>query len=730
MAADRLTRLAMLTAGVMLAHLWAAKAVRSAVFISAWGASSLPAIVFATAIVVLATVPLYARLLGQLGPRRVVPAGLLVSAAGHALEWWLSTANPWVAVGIYLHIAGLGALLLSGFWSLASELFDTQSAKAGYGRIAAAGTIGGLLGGLALERASTLLPGDASLLMLAGFHAVAAGGAFLLGRHGGTPDVTRRFPGSSDADRPGPLFDLSALRASPHIRTIAALVAITTASAFIVEYLFQAGAEEVFPDRAHLQQFLARFYIVVGVATSLAQVAAGSSVRRLGLGRTISSLPLGLGIFGALALVFQAFPMIVIVRGMESALRSSLFRSGYELLFVPMDPAEKRRVKTFLDVACDRAGDAVGAVIVQVILLLAVPLALTSFLNPTLLAVVIVLAAAGLALGRRLDRLYLGVVERRLARHADLSTIFVPSEVGWTLIGLTTPAGISQVVDHPLAPPVPSTKRETDPGLAALGELRSGDRARVRRALSRLDRPDRMQVAQIASLLAWDDVAPDARVVLERHGGAHIGLLVDSLLDPATDFAVRRRLPRVIGTVGSPRAIEGLLWSLEDERFEVRYQAARAIARLRRAHPELPVDPGHIMRAVERELSVPVRLLQGRRLIDHLEREDPENESDQADGGSELELGLEAGNDGIERNLEHIFTLLGAILPREAVRAAHRGVRSADPHLRGLAVEYLDSALPPAIRTRLWAFIDELKAISSASDAPARSDPPPPARPK
>lgn len=729
MAADRLTRLAMLTAGVMLAHLWAAKAVRSAVFISAWGAGSLPAIVFVTAVVVVAAVPLYARLLGRFGPRRVVSVGLLVSAAGHALEWWLSTRNPWVAVGIYLHIAGLGALLLSGFWSLASELFDTQSAKAGYGRIAAAGTIGGLLGGLAVERSSLLLPDDAPLLILSGLHAVAACGAFLLGRHAGPTEAPRRIPDPGRAERPGPLFDVSAFRTSPHLRTIAILVAITTASAFVVEYLFQAGAEQVFSDRARLQQFLARFYMAVGVATSLAQMAAGSSVRRLGLGRTISSLPLGLGIFGALALVFQAFPMVVLVRGMESALRASLFRSGYELLFVPMDAAEKRRIKTFLDVACDRAGDAVGALIVQVILLLAVPLALTPFLNPTLLAVVIVFAVAGLGLGRRLDRLYFGVVERRLARHADQSTIVVPSEVGWTVIGLTTPVGLSQVPERLPASPPPSSRRDDDPRLAALAELRSGDRARVRTALGRLDRPDRMQVAQVTGLLAWDDVSRDARAVLERQAAAHIGLLVDSLLDPATDFAVRRRLPRVIGTVASPRAIEGLLWSLEDERFEVRYQAARAIARLRRAHPELSVDPGHILRAMERELAVPIRLLQGRRLIDRIDREYADSESDQVDGGSELELVGDGGDDGIERNLEHIFTLLAAILPREAVRAAHRGVRSADAHLRGLAVEYLDSALPPATRTRFWAFVEELKAIPSASDAPARSDPPPPAKP-
>ena len=57
-----------------------------------------------------------------------------------------------MAVAVYLHVAGFGALLLSGFWSLVSELFDPQTAKASFGRIAAAGTLGGLVGGLATAR--------------------------------------------------------------------------------------------------------------------------------------------------------------------------------------------------------------------------------------------------------------------------------------------------------------------------------------------------------------------------------------------------------------------------------------------------------------------------------------------------------------------------------------------------------------------------------------------------
>src|SRR5512142_2044534 len=113
-------RLSMAASGVMLAYQVASKAVRDAVFLSAWSAAALPAIVIAAAVVAVALVPLFARLLARFGPAAVVPAGFLVSAAGHLVEWRLSSANPWVAAAVYLHTAGVGVLLLSGVWSFVS----------------------------------------------------------------------------------------------------------------------------------------------------------------------------------------------------------------------------------------------------------------------------------------------------------------------------------------------------------------------------------------------------------------------------------------------------------------------------------------------------------------------------------------------------------------------------------------------------------------------------------
>ena len=46
-------------------------------------------------------------------------------------------------------------------------------------------------------------------------------------------------------------------------------------------------------------------------------------------------------------------------------------------------------------------------------------------------------------------------------------------------------------------------------------------------------------------------------------------------------------------------------------------------------------------------------------------------------------------------------------LPPEPLQIAYRGLYTTDTSLRGTALEYLDSVLPPDIREHLWPFIDE-----------------------
>jgi len=56
--------------------------------------------------------------------------------------------------------------------------------------------------------------------------------------------------------------------------------------------------------------------------------------------------------------------------------------------------------------------------------------------------------------------------------------------------------------------------------------------------------------------------------------------------------------------------------------------------------------------------------------------------------------------------LDHVFTLLGLALPPRPVRIAFEGLFTDDRALRGTAIEYLESVLPPHVREPLWPMIE------------------------
>lgn len=696
------TRLAMATAAVMLAHQVASKAFRDAAFLSDWPATALPAMIIATSAVVVLLVPLFSRLLDRFAPVTVVAAGFLASAAGHGAEYAFFDNGRWIVVVIYLHLAGASALLLSGFWSLVDERFDPASARKGFGRIAAAGTAGGVAGSVAAERIASMLDPSSVLLLLLVLHVACAAGSIAIG---GTPPLFEHQPGERRAPS-----GMRTVLSTPYLRVIAGIVVLTTAGSAMLDYLLKSQASEILVTERGLLRFFAGFYAGVHVLSFLSQAGTAAAVRRLGIGRTISTLPAAVSGTAAAAVVVGSWPAVIVVRGLDAVLRGSLFRSGYELLFVPMDPAERRRVKTVIDVTCDRAGEAAGAGIVQALL------AVLPMIGGWLMAIVAAVGAVSYWLARRLDQLYLGVVEQELLKRRDTPQVALMSEAGWTIMQLGTDAAVAAAAIPPPSA-APTVMPRLSPELELLAQLKSGSRATVEQALTRTGEFRRVHVAQAIDLLAWDEVVQAARRALETLAPDHVGMFVDALLDPDTDFAIRRRVPRILGTVPTERSLEGVVRGLDDARFEVRYHCSRAMDRLIARNPDLQVDRARILAAVDRELSVSAHVWQGYRLLD---RPDADEQGDSPDDRPKI----------TDRNVEHVFALLATIVAREPLDAAMQGIGSPDAGVRGLAVEYLAQVLPSALLAKLRLMIDARDAAAdgstpSSGDAPGQSGQPP-----
>jgi ATP:ADP antiporter, AAA family len=689
---------AVICAGVVTAQFVGGKAARDALFLAQIDVTSLPAMVIATSIFSIALVAVNAKGVSRLSPARFVPWAFAVSAILLLAEWVLTLSSPKLAaVLVYLHISGLGPILGSGFWLVTTERFDPRTAKRKFGQIAAGGTLGGLLGGLLAERVAVMLGVGAMLPVLAILNLVCA---WQVRRLVPAPTSEPQSKEFSAELTPEPAWSgVRVLAETPYLRHLALLVLLGSASASLIDYAFKAQAVEALGSGDALLRFFGAYYAIVSLATFAVQTSTSRfALERFGLAFTTATPSIALlgGSIGALAA--PGLAGAIVARGSESVFRGSLFRAGYEVFYTPIPTAEKRAAKSIIDVGFDRIGDAVGGSAVRFVLTLAPQVQYSVILFLALLG-----SAAAAAVSSRLNRGYVQTLERNLRGRAvelDLSNV---QDLTTRTTMLKTLRGIREGAGRPQNEPALASKRSStllpssgfDSGIQLIMALRSRDGDRVLAVLRRNEELTSALILHVIPLLAWDLVATDAIRALQKVASKHVGALSDALLDPDEDFAVRRRIPRVMAVCSTQRAADSLVLGLADIRFEVRFQCGRALAAIVAKHPHMRVGAAGIFDVVQKEVAVGRPVWEGRRLLDRLEDSEPETSVD------------DFIRSRANQSLAHVFTVLSLVLPPEPLQIALRGLHAGDENLRGTALEYLESILPPAIREPLWPFLED-----------------------
>jgi hypothetical protein len=676
---------------VIIAFQLAGKSTRDALLLSTFGVAALPPMVIAAALLSMGLTIALARVMARMRPARLVPRLFLLSAVLLIAEWMLAAeSRPAAAILVYLHLTGIGALLVSGFWAIVNERFDPSTARRTIGEITAGGSLGGLLGGLLPERVGAVLPLTAMLPILAGLQLLAAG--LVLGVEHGAPlesATPEPVPGSEP-----PLSAAKILRNSTYLLGLALLVAFTSTAEGVLDYVFKARATVTATSGEELLRFFAAFYTTTALLGIFIQVSLlRRLLARLGIARSVALLPAGVSAGALGAFLVPGLTSVVVARGVEVVLRSSLFRAGYELLFTPIAPREKRATKLLLDVGAARVGDVAGGILILGAMAVAGAAA-----GQVLLVLTFALSVAALVVARRLQRGYVGALEGSLQRRAGHLPDPMQDDAGALLqtVGAFDLSGIRSRAFGALTPESAAESSFESPPIQAETPLdraiRMGSAREVRAALAAHPLAAD-QVEPAIELLAWNDAAPDAIRALSDVAGSHTSVLLRHLLDPEEDFAVRRRLVNALAACRTIEVFNGVFDALQDRRFEVRYRAGRALIPMAEGIPGLRVDRERVFGLVQNEMAVDRGIWETRQLIDQ-----PDDEA------SPMEADLL--RDRANRSLEHLFTLLSLILPRRTLRLAFHALHTDDPQLRGTALEYLETVLPEPIRVRLWALLE------------------------
>ncbi len=691
------------TVALLVAQQVASKAARDALFLGQWSVEYLPWAMLGSAAGSLLAAFGLTRILRRFGPARVIPGVLLVSCLLYLLEWYLADRyRSAVAWSLYFHVATLGATTLSGFWSVYGELFDPNTAKRLMGRVGAGATLGGVLGAVAVERLSASVDVRINLLFLAALHALGAVG------------ITRlmKFVVPQEQLVPAEAIDTGLFR-DKYLVLIGLMVAATSASAALVDYAFKIEATEAIGSETGLVRFFAIFYAGVALAGFLVQwLLSGPALRHLGIGGTLALLPGVLTVCSAVALLWTKLPTLLALRGASSVLLVSTHRSAYELLYTPLRQDQRRSTKTLIDIALDRAGDAVGSGAILVILAVA-PLAAERI---SILAGG-VLAAFGLLLAWHLNRGYVsqlaeslttGALDAKLISAADATTqrTIAETTLGWSRRDLLAEIAKLRVAEGTADPPSELTRLlETPRSIRPRKDWRRSGRALLFgqsseiAALLQQDAVPARLAGLVMPLLEDSELEEPARAYLIGKASQVVGALHDALLDPELELSIRRKIPRVLRAYTHPRSFFALLDALESERFELRYRAGQALVALHDALPSFVFDEEKIFALVLVELG----------------HQSQHPSPDEFNPAAEALNSIEGEASGwltqalrrrLRHRLEHVFSLLSLVRERAPLHACLIALYGSDEHLKGTALEYLENILPTPLGDRLFPLLE------------------------
>lgn len=737
------------------------KSVRDTLYLATFPVEWLPYFFLGTGLVSGVAVSAYTRLGAAFSPKRVIPVLSVISALSYPLLWiGARGGSPWVIALLYVWTSISGGFLVSGFWAVFGERFHVGTAKQIFGLVGGATTVGGLVGGLGAHALLQAMDAETLLLPLAGVDMLLALALLRLGRENApTKAEPERAP---DTQRPGGLRQgLADIAGSSYLRDVTLLMGAVTIAGTFTEYMFKDAASRVLTSKHELAEFFSLFHGAVGALTLGVQVlACRPLVAKKGIAAALMALPLTLGI-GALG-VMLVYPTATVVsmlwastglRAGDNAVRNSFYRAGYELLFVPLPPAEKRVAKPIVDSLLERVADALGA---GLVLLLVIVLHLPA---ERLAWGILVLGGAGLYLTLRVRRSYVATLSASLVARAveldevvraadddatareairvtlldqkqdELRKTMRKSQLGLSLmrsVQLELPKQLEMLrrgsktdtldpggggkIARSTHPATGALLPMEDPVVQVIRQLSDPDAAVVRGAIARWDGKDKRFVAFLVRLLARDELQQQVTSILARAGDRVAGSLADHLADEQEAFAVRRRIPRILSACQSFVAIDALTRGISDRRFEVRYHCAEALERIQGREGRRPTAEA-VWAAVREEVKKSRSMWEAQRLLDEPEgREDPRAAgttvppqalSERASQSSELVSRRGA------HSLRHVFRLLGLVLDPKALELSYKSVHTNDEAFRAVGLEYLENVLPPDVRTSLWPLIGD-----------------------
>jgi AAA family ATP:ADP antiporter len=270
--------------------------------------------------------------------------------------------NIWIGRVFFIWTSVFNLFVVSVFWALMVDVFNSEQSKRLFGFIAAGATLGGIVGSSITASLAQHIPA-AYLLLGSAFLLEAA--VFSVRRLSRWSDALQRRPATRSGEPAiggSVLSGLTHAFKSPYLVNVSVYILLYAITSTFLYFAQADIARHSFAERGARTAFFARVDLWVNMLTLGAQLFLTVRVlRALGVGLTLATLPaLSVLGFGALALT-PTLAVLVVYQVLRRAGNFAFARPSREVLFTVVPREDKYKAKSFIDTVIYRAGDQAGA---------------------------------------------------------------------------------------------------------------------------------------------------------------------------------------------------------------------------------------------------------------------------------------------------------------------------------------------------------------------------------
>lgn len=272
--------------------------------------------------------------------------------------------NIWVGRAFFIWTAVFNLFVVSVFWAFMVDVFTSAQGKRLFGVLAAAATVGGILGS-SVTAATVQTVGVPALIFFAIL--LLEVGVFAARQVARLAPAMRSETPAAAAGHEAPIggsvvAGLTNALKSPYLLSICVYMLLYTILSTFLYFQQAAIVDRTFADRAARTVFFARIDLLVNALTLGGQLfLTGQALRHAGVALTLTFVP---AVTAVGCLLLGLWPTAAIVIGFTVLRRAGNYafaRPTRELLFTVVSREDKYKTKNLIDTVVYRLGDQVGA---------------------------------------------------------------------------------------------------------------------------------------------------------------------------------------------------------------------------------------------------------------------------------------------------------------------------------------------------------------------------------